>query len=178
MSGQPGVGKTSVLLRAVDVLKGLGYRVGGMVSGEVRERGVRVGFEIIDLSTGQRGWLAHVDQPTGPQVSKYRVNLEDLNSVGARSILNAVRDAEVNVIVVDEVGTMELFSKAFKEAVLQAVNSSKPVIGIVHYKARDTLIQNIRAREDAEIFEVTQENRGSLHTTIVDRVVESVRKHS
>jgi len=165
ITGRPGIGKTTVLLRAVDVLKTRGYRVGGMISHEVREGGVRVGFEIVDFETGRKGWLAHVNQPTGPQVSKYRVNLHDLNAIGTNSIFTATANADV--IVVDEIGPMELFSSAFKEAVAQVIGSEKPVLGTVHYRARDPLITAIRAREDAEVLEVTYENRRSLHNLII-----------
>jgi len=176
ITGRSGVGKTSVLLRAVDALKAKGYKVGGMISREVRERGARVGFEIVDFHTGQRGWLAHVTRPTGPRVSKYRVNLSDLDAIGASSILNAARDADI--IVVDEIGPMELFSPEFKKAVDQAIRSSKPVVGTIHFRARDPLINAIKAREDAEILEVTYENREDLHNVIIHKVVQSLEKPS
>lgn len=176
ITGRPGIGKTSVFLRAVNVLKTRGYKVGGMVSREVRKSGVRVGFEIVDFETGRRGWLAHVNQPTGPQVGKYRVNLNDLNIIGASSILNAVANADV--VVVDEIGPMELFSPAFKEAVAQTIRSKKPVLGTVHHRARDPLITAIKAMEDAEILEVTHENRGSIHNLIIDKVVQFLQKLS
>jgi nucleoside-triphosphatase len=176
VTGRSGVGKTSVLLRAVDALKAKGYKVGGMISREIRERGVRVGFEIVDFHTGQRGWLAHVAQPTGPQISKYRVNLSDLNIIGASSIINAATDA--NIIVVDEIGPMELFSPEFKKAVDQAIRSSKPVVGTIHSRAQDPLINTIKAREDAEILEVTYENREDLHNVIIDKVVQFLEKPS
>jgi nucleoside-triphosphatase len=170
VTGRPGIGKTSVLLRAVNVLKTRGYKVNGMVSREARKGGVRVGFEIADFETGRRGWLAHVNQSTGPQVGKYRVNLEDLKVIGASSILNAVADADA--VVVDEIGPMELFSTAFKEAVAQAIRSEKLVLGTIHHRAKDLLITAIRARKDAEILEVTCENRGELHNLIVKRAEE------
>ena len=176
VTGRPGVGKTSVLLRAAGDLKNRGYKIGGMISRDVREGGVRVGFEIMDFSTGQRGWLAHVNQPTGPQVSKYRVNLTDLNAIGISSILNAVKNEDI--VIVDEIGPMELFSQAFREAVAQAIESSKPVLGTIHFRARDTLIDAIKTREDAEILEVTYENRRHLHTQIVDKVVQFLQKLS
>jgi len=174
VTGHPGVGKTSVLLRAVDNLKSRGYIVGGMTSREVREGGLRVGFEILDFSTGQRGWLAHVNQPTGPQVSKYRVNLTDLNAIGVNSILNAVKNADI--IIVDEIGPMELFSQAFREAVVQAIESKKPMLGTIHFRVKDSLIDTVKAREDAEILEVTYENREQLHTQIIDKVVQFLQK--
>lgn len=174
VTGRPGVGKTSVLLRAVDELKNRGYRVGGTISREVREGGFRVGFEIMDFSTGQRGWLAHVNQPTGPKVSKYRVNLTDLNAIGVNSILSAVKNADI--IIIDEIGPMELFSQGFREAIVQAIESKKPMLGTIHFRVRDSLINAIKTREDAEILEVTYENRRQLHKLIIDRVVQFLQK--
>jgi nucleoside-triphosphatase len=168
ISGSPGIGKTTVLLRTVEALKTWGYRVGGMISREVREGGTRVGFEILDLANNKTGWLAHINQKVGPQVGKYRVNLEDLNRVGVYAILYAVEN--LDVIAIDEIGPMELYSEKFKEAVEKAVKSSKLVVGIVHWKARDKLIDMIKAREDAEIFIVTYENRDKLHQTIIERI--------
>lgn len=174
VTGPPGVGKTSVLLRTVNGLKNREYMVGGMISREVREGGVRVGFEIMNFSTGQRGWLAHVNQPTGPQVSKYRVNLIDLDAIGVGSILDAIRNADI--IVVDEIGPMELFSSAFKDAVVQAVESKRPMLGTIHFGLKDSLVNSIKKREDAEILEVTYENRETLHNLIIDKVVQFLQE--
>ena len=176
ITGQPGIGKTSVLLNAIELLKKRGYTVGGMISREARERGVRIGFEIIDIYTGQHGWLAHVNQPEGPQVSKYRVNLDDLKTIGANSILNAIE--KTDAVVIDEIGPMELFSLAFKEAVVRALESNKPLLGTIHHKAQDTLINTIKKREDAEILEVTHENRNTLHNLIIDKILQSLREKS
>jgi nucleoside-triphosphatase len=176
LTGRPGIGKTSVLLRALDILKAEGYKIGGMVSREARRRGVRVGFEIVDLETRGKGWLAHVDQQTGPRVSKYRVNLGDLNTIGAGSLLNALKNADI--IVVDEIGPMELSSLDFKEAMTKAVESRKMMIGTIHYRAHDPLIKTIKAREDTEILEVTRKNRGRLHTILVGRVLQFIQNQS
>jgi nucleoside-triphosphatase len=62
LTGSPGVGKTTVLMKTINELKEAGYRVGGMISREVREGGTRVGFEILDLNSSKRGWLAHVNE--------------------------------------------------------------------------------------------------------------------
>jgi nucleoside-triphosphatase len=174
ITGRPGIGKTTVLLRTVEDLKALGYSVGGMISREVRESGVRVGFKIFDLATNKIGWLAHVNQKVGPQVGKYRVNLEDLNSIGVYAILYAIENLDVTVI--DEIGPMELHSEKFREAVEKAIESNKLVIGTVHWKAHDKLIDAVKAREDAEICRVTYENRESLYKIIVKKAVEFLGK--
>jgi nucleoside-triphosphatase len=174
LTGNPGIGKTTVLLRAVEVLKGKGFRVGGIVTREVRSYGERVGFEILDISTNRRGWLARVDQNQGPRVGKYRVNLEDLNNVGATALLKSLEDFDI--VAVDEVGPMESCSTQFMKAVEKAVESRKIVIGTVHWKMTNELIDRIRAREDAEIFVVTRENRDSLHEIIARKAEEFLEK--
>jgi nucleoside-triphosphatase len=174
ITGAPGIGKTTVLIRTVEALKNMGFRVGGMLSREVRERGTRVGFEIVDFETERRGWLAHVNQPDGPQVSKYRVNLKDLGNLGADSIRNAV--AKAQIVIVDEIGPMELFSQAFKEAVVQAINSDKPMLGVIHHRARDPLIDSVKRREDAEVIEVTYANREHLHNVLINKVNQCLKE--
>jgi nucleoside-triphosphatase len=165
LTGSPGVGKTSVLLRIVESLRAKGYSVGGMLSREVRVGEVRVGFEILDLRTGRKGWLAHVTQKQGPQVGRYRVNLGDLEDIGVEAIMNA--SASSDVIVIDEVGPMELYSHKFREATVRAAEGSKLVMGVVHYRAADSLITEIRRRDDVEVHLVTMEDREDLHSLVL-----------
>ena len=174
--GNPGVGKTTVLMKTVNALKESGYKVGGMISREARENGTRVGFEILDLSSSKRGWLAHVNQKSGPQVGKYRVNIEDLNTVGAQAILDAAENCDV--IAIDEVGPMELFSEKFKEATRKALESRKLVIAIIHWRAQDVLISEARKRGDAEIITVTTENRERLHEQVAEKALRFLTRFS
>jgi len=170
LTGDPGIGKTTVLLKVVDGLKAKGYSVAGMVSREVRSCGSRVGFEILDVSSNKRGWLAHVNQKSGPQVGKYRVNVKSLNEVGVVSLMRAVEGFDV--IVIDEVGPMELCSEKFGETVKKVMESGKLVVGVIHRNARSSLIDELRARADFELFNVTFANREHLHEIIIRKAVE------
>lgn len=170
LTGNPGIGKTTVLLRTVEALKAKGYSVGGMISREVRSCGARVGFEILDLGSSRRGWLAHINQKSGPQVGRYRVNMEDLDGIGAEAIVRAVEGFDM--VAIDEIGPMELNSERFREAVRRAVESGKLVVGVVHWKARDRLIDEVKKREDAEVIVVRHENRNKLQQTITEKAVE------
>lgn len=170
VTGPPRIGKTTIVLKTANFLKTMGFNVGGMVSREVCERGTRVGFEIVDLSTERTGWLAHVDQPEGPQVGKYRVNLKDLDRVGTNSIRKAVCSAQI--VVVDELGPMELQSSAFKEAMSKAMNNNKPVLGVIHQSARDPLIDGLRKRKDVEILKTTYGNRATLHNLLIEKITQ------
>ena len=170
LTGRPGVGKTTVLLRIVERLKKQGFKVGGLVSREVREDGSRVGFKVIDLEDGREGWLAHIRQPVGPRIGKYRVWMRDLESIGVEAILKAVREADV--VVIDEVGPMELFSQSFKRAVSEALESDKIVLGTIHYRIKTSFISKIKERQDVVIFKVTRENREGLPEIIIQKIQE------
>ena len=174
ITGTPGAGKTTVLSKVIETLKAKGYSVGGMISREVRTCGTRVGFEVLDLGSGRRGWLAHTDQKQGPRVGRYRVNLEDLDNIGVDAIVKAIEN--LDIIVIDEIGPMELYSEKFKMAVKRAAESGKFVISTIHWKARDKLIMEVKAREDAEIYMVTYENRGNLHEIIVEKAIDFLAK--
>jgi nucleoside-triphosphatase len=169
LMGSPGVGKTTVLLKIVEALKVNGYTVGGMISREVRSDGSRVGFEIMDLIGNKTGWLAHVEQERGPQVGKYRVNMEELDGVGVNAVLQAI--ALSDAVVIDEIGPMELFSDKFKSTVREAAESTKLVVGIVHWKARSKLIDDIKSREDAEMYVVTFDNREKVGDAVTQEAL-------
>jgi nucleoside-triphosphatase len=171
LTGAPGVGKTSVITKTVDALKAKGISVGGMISREVREGGVRVGFEILDLCSGKRGWLAQVNGQ-GPQVGKYYVNVGDLDNIGVAAITQALE--KCSVIAIDEIGPMELFSPKFKQAVAQALVSKKLVLAVVHGKAKDTLVTQVKRRVDAEIFNVTFSNREKLPDQLIQKALDAL----
>jgi nucleoside-triphosphatase len=174
ITGSPGVGKTTLLLRVVEAIKAKGYSVGGMVTRDVRTSGARVGFEITDLSSANRGWLASVHGGRGPQVGKYRVNIDDLNDVGVKAILKACE--RLDVVIVDEIGPMELFSEKFREAVKKAVESMKLIVSTIHWKMNSELINSIKKRKDAEIFIVTHENRERLHEEVIKEALDFLSK--
>jgi nucleoside-triphosphatase len=101
--------------------------------------------------------------------------MHDLERVGAEVIIRAI--CECDAVFIDEVGPMELLSERFREAVKKAVESKKPVISIVHWKAKNALIEEMRRREDAETYVVTGENRERLREIVVSKIMETLREN-
>ncbi|UCH32010.1 MAG: NTPase [Candidatus Bathyarchaeota archaeon] len=174
VTGPPGIGKTTVLLKTAEKLIAKGYKLGGMVTQEIRERGIRVGFEIRDFASGKKGWLAHIHQPVGPRLGKYRVHLENLNSIGAIAIIAALRTADI--VLVDEIGPMELFSQAFIDAVQKVINGSKSILASIHFRAQHSVVMQIKSRKDVIVIEVTPKNRIQLPTIITNEVIKTEKQ--
>ena len=174
LTGPPGVGKSTVLQKVKEGLVHRGLSVGGVYCPEVRERGVRVGFEIIDAYSGTRGILASIRLQGRSRIGRYVVNLDDLTRVGVNALETAMKIADV--VLLDEVGPMEMQGRDFQEAILRVVASSKPIIGVIHWRMQHPVIEAIRKRSDVSIIEVTLQNREMLHSNILEKLTEDSLK--
>jgi len=154
------------------MIRSEGYTVGGVISREVRSRGERTGFELIDLKTGRRGILASTRLNVGPRLGRYRVNLSGVAEVGVKALLSASETSDL--IVCDEIGPMELFSPEFRRAVESIVESGRPVLGVLHKRLRDPLLERLKSAEYVEIVEVTRENRDELPRRLAERLLKAL----
>ena len=102
----------------------LGVDAGGFYTEEIRVMDRRMGFRIITLD-GKDGILAHVDCNSNYKVGKYRVDLDSFESVAIPTLEKAIKDKAI--IVIDEIGKMELFSMKFKELVSNILDGEKPL---------------------------------------------------
>jgi nucleoside-triphosphatase len=163
LTGRPGVGKTT-LIRSIAAR--LRTSAGGFYTEEIRERGRRTGFRLVSLD-GKIGILASVNISSPCRVGKYGVHLHDLEQVGVTAILRAIQQPGVAVVVIDEIGKMELFSPAFREATLAALDSRKMVLATV-MAGSDPWVDAIKARSDVTVIEITLANRQTLALSVAD----------
>lgn len=169
LTGEPGCGKTTVVKRAAGLMVLRGLKIGGMMSSEIRERGTRVGFSVEDLITHERGILANVGGSEGPRVGKYCVNMRDLERIGAGAIERAIEEA--GVVLIDELGPMELHSSRFIESVKAALRSQKHLLGTIHKRASHPLVVEVKSNPTYALVEVTVENREELAAQIAERII-------
>lgn len=161
LTGQPGAGKTALIKQALARARVKG---GGFYTEEIRTGGTRQGFRVATLD-GQEAVLAHVDISSRHQISKYRVDVGALDRVGVFALRQAL--AESDLVVIDEIGKMELLSPRFKEVVTQAMNSGKKVLGTImlnHHPFAD----EIKRLPQAEVLLVTRDNRSEVMKKVLD----------
>ncbi len=151
ITGAPGSGKTTLLKK---ISEGLGERAGGMLTEEIREQGVRKGFTVVDIATGEKATLAHVDFKSPYRVGRYCVDIDTLERVGVKAVERALKEKEV--IIIDEIAPMELYSKKFIEVVRKAFSSQKSVIATFKLNLRHELIDEVKG---TEIFILRRDER-------------------
>ena len=155
LTGVPGSGKTSILK---EVLAQVPASAGGFYTEEIRVGGMRHGFKIVTLD-GQNATLAHIDIQSPYWVSKYGVDLAGLEEVAVPAIKKAIQ--ECDVVVIDEIGKMELFSPSFREAALEAIESGKRVLGTIMLKPHPWA-DKIKQHPGVKVVPVTRMNRSQV----------------
>ncbi len=165
ITGLPGSGKTQTLLRIIQHLEEEGVHVGGMVTEPIVEKQRRTGFQITDWLTKEHEVFAHETLKSRIRSGRYGVSLAALEGLGIRS-LQAARES-ADVIVIDEVGKMEVESDLFTKAVVETLDAKKSIIMTLHKKSRNPLLQDIRRRDELRLLEVTPINKNLLAFKIV-----------
>ncbi|MEM3342527.1 MAG: NTPase [Thermoplasmata archaeon] len=165
ITGLPGSGKSQALIKVIEMLEADNIVVGGMVTGAIIEENQRVGVFVKDWTTKEQGVMAHINSTSKINIDGFGVDISELDRVGVKAINTAVDNAEV--IVIDEVGRMEVESANFVATVKKAMETTKPIILTLHKKSRNPLLQDIRRRDDLRILEVTPINRNILPYKII-----------
>jgi nucleoside-triphosphatase len=159
LTGPPGCGKTTVIQL---VLANVGSPAGGFYTQEIREEGARVGFKVVTLD-GREGILAHRRIRGGPRVGKYGVDLAVMDGLAVGAIRGAIEGGEL--IVIDEIGPMELFSQAFQNVVVQTLDAGLPVLGTVMRRS-SPFADRIKVRPDVRLVEMQRGAAGEVATMI------------
>jgi nucleoside-triphosphatase THEP1 len=223
LTGRRGVGKTTICQAVAELARLRGYRPGGVITPALYacpepfdftqdrhsrracpagwELGVenweltKVGFEAVDVSSGERWPLAYTDPSTGsgrgpstilrqgsghcqemggPRVGPYSFDPAAL--ARALSALERAISAGCDLFMVDEIGPLELEQgKGFAPILdLLPVEGPTHTLIVVRPALLDPLLLRLRGavrrpcRTGFTVFSVTEENRGELPLQIVE----------
>jgi nucleoside-triphosphatase len=161
LTGQPGTGKTSIIKQAIAEMEG---KAGGFYTEEIRSQGVRQGFRLVTLN-GQTATLAHINFHSPYRVSKYGVDVDSLDKVGVSALNQAMR--ECDLVVVDEIGKMELFSAKFREAVQSVISSGKRLLGTIMLSP-NPYADAIKRQPQVNLVTVTRTNHQPVQQELQD----------
>jgi nucleoside-triphosphatase len=163
LTGRPGVGKTTVIMKVVDGFRG---RAGGFYTQEIRKGNLREGFQIRTLD-GRDGILAHVSHCGPFRVGRYGVDVDAFDGIALPSLEKALKTDEL--LVIDEIGKMELFSRRFRTLIQKVLASDRGILGVIHQRI-DPFTQRIRQWPTVEVWTVTEANRNSLPHLILEKL--------
>uniref|UniRef100_A0A2P2J6X7 AAA+ ATPase domain-containing protein n=1 Tax=Rhizophora mucronata TaxID=61149 RepID=A0A2P2J6X7_RHIMU len=184
VSGRPGVGKTTLIIRVFESLKlsNPNLKVQGFFTREIREGSGRVGFEVVTLD-GRKAPLAsskpisHPESYRWPTVSKYKVDVRSFESLALPEL--QVRD-DTGLFIIDEVGRMELFSKPFINAVQNVLESDVPVLATIpdqRHAGDVPIVARLRNHPEANLVYISPSSREAAKDEIYNKLVNALSKH-
>ncbi len=147
VTGNPRSGKSTLMQRLLDEISD--KKVSGFVTPEIKINDARQGFKIIDLISKEEEILASVNIKHGPSVSRYKVNVEGIDSIMDKFLENYESS---EYVIIDEIGMMEFYSKKFRETVRMVLSSDKKVVATLSKK----FVKEYK--DKGQIYILTREN--------------------
>ncbi len=173
ISGSSGIQKSETIKAIIQMLDEEDISIGGMITEPIMEDNRRVGFQVMDWQTREKAVFAHLDLDSPIEVKGYGVDLDSLNEVGVKAIRNGANERDV--ILIDEIGKMQVKSDTFYDTVKKALEVDKPLILTFEKKSRNPLLQEIRRRDDVRMLELTDVNKDLLPYKVLELIKEDVK---
>jgi len=151
LTGKPRCGKSFIVNEIVQTLQKKDMKVGGILTPDIREDHERTGFHIIDIASSTKEILASKHLKEGPRIGPYRINVEGIDLI-TEKFLESLESFDI--IIIDELGVMELKSEKFKKMLDQVLKSSQPKLIILnrhlvkHYEKHGEVIEMKREIAD------------------------------
>jgi nucleoside-triphosphatase len=157
ITGVPGSGKTTLLEKLIRQIP----NKKGFITREIRNSGVRTGFEIV-TSDGERKPLAGINIYSPYRVSKYRVDV-----TGFEDVIDRFFDFSPNhLLYIDEIGKMELFSRRFQYLVTRYLEAENIFIATIAMKSGHEFVRQIKQRNDIALYVIDRNNRDGVYDTL------------
>jgi nucleoside-triphosphatase THEP1 len=159
ITGNPRCGKSTLIQKVLNDIAD--KKISGIITPEIRINGERQGFKIIDLASNNEEILASVDIKRGPGVSKYRVNIEGIDTIMDK-FLESYENSEY--VIIDEIGMMEFYSRKFRDTIRMVIDSDKKVLATLSKRFVN------QYNDKGQIYFLTRENFEEIYNQVLSQM--------
>ncbi len=152
LTGPPGTGKTRLIMQVLEEISGEG--AGGFYTEEIRDQVARKGFRLVTLD-GQTATLAHLNTKGRHRVGKYGVDLDVMEKIAVPALRRAAEQGKL--VIIDEIGRMELMSASFREVVAEIIKGGHRVLGTITLNPHPRA-DAVKQRPEVDLVPVTGSN--------------------
>ena len=128
LQGQPGIGKSSLIRKALDPIDS---SVAGFTTQRLKENGTTTGYRVLRITND----FPLLEEEYAPNKSGVFLLNGQLNISVLESAISQVeedsKNPSCNIIVLDEIGGVELISEVFMKTLFRIISGGKPCIGVL-----------------------------------------------
>jgi nucleoside-triphosphatase THEP1 len=165
ITGGVGEGKTTQIIKIVDSLSKKNISVSGIYAPRIMENGVTVGYDIVDIETNKREPFLRADSNGNTtNIGKYTIHPNGLEK--GRNILSKSAADNCSLVVIDEVGKLELNSQGWSDNINELIKTSS----ILLLAVRNTFAKQVIQKWDLKNYSVFTVS-DNLHEEVSELIV-------
>jgi nucleoside-triphosphatase THEP1 len=155
ISGSVGEGKTTYTKKLIDFFKKDNIKVGGILSERVMTDSQTTGYDLVNIETGEKEVFLRQDEACGyEKIGKFTICPNGL-SMG-KAILSSLVLTENMIVIIDEVGWLELRDRGWADSINELVDKSgNHILITVRTSLIDKVIKNWNI-SDPIIFNIAE----------------------
>lgn len=170
ITGPPKCGKSSLISKLIKYYNNKkNYNIYGFLTPEIRVGSKRIGFDIVDIHTRKIVQLARVgDFKTKYNIGKYNVFVEEFDNY-IKNVLN-IEGKSIDLMIIDEIGKMELLSKEFQNFITRIFASKMTIIATLGLKLKHQVKQHILNLPNVLLLKLNHDNFQLLFQRIISLI--------
>jgi len=169
ITGPPRSGKSTLIVRLIKYISKRQITAYGFLTPEVREGNNRIGFDIVDIKTKDREKLARKRNfNTKHHVGKYCVFIEKFEKF--LSHFENIKFQQDDLIIIDEIGKMELFSKKFQEFIIKIFASNISIIATIGLTVKHSIKDHLLNLPNVKLFNLNSQNFHRTYQKIISMI--------
>ena len=166
LTGKPRMGKTTMIKKLINEI-GLDH-CGGFYTEEITKLNDRVGFRCVSIN-GESVEIANVESPSKTRIGRYGIDIEKFEKFAIKILQEALRSKKI--IVIDEIGFMQMLSHSFQKVVQEIVSGNKIVLGTIPLDSHPE-IDKIKYLKEVKIISINEFNRGMISEFLIKDIME------
>ncbi|MFX1410740.1 MAG: NTPase [Promethearchaeota archaeon] len=166
ITGPPRSGKSTLIVKLIEHFHNRNYKIHGFLTPEVRKDDNRIGFDFESIKTNEIGKLARIgNYKTKYKLGRYCIFIEEFDKLISK--LEDIDPKVVDIIIIDEIGKMELFSKNFQNLIKKFFHSDIKIIATIGQRIQHPLKDYLLKIPEVVLFTLTRQNYQEIFKKII-----------
>ena len=169
ISGRIGEGKTTYVKKLIDLFRENNINAGGIISERVMNNSQTTGYDLVNIETGRKEAFLRQNEECGSEtIGRYTICPEGL-AMG-NSVLSSLVLKENRIVIIDEVGMLELGNRGWSDCINNLLAKSK---NHILFTVRDKYVNDVKNKwslREAITFNITEIDYHNAGLSIIEHI--------